>query len=163
MENTKTPQVTDTTFIADDDGSVLSPADAEEVRRNITSSFSNDQLMKALYYAWDAFDRCLMQWFLVGDTAEQAIKQVDLRGDGIDIGVRKMEWVSGTERIFSAWMGEPTEATDTLKTYYHEGVPIRLHIYEPDDDCIIATDNFMYRNEQFSVPNPMQRFKEVYG
>jgi hypothetical protein len=144
MENTKTP-------------STINIGGAQAAPQ-----FTHDQLIAALYYIWDAFDRANMRWFLVGDTAQLVTKNKDLVGDGIDVGIRLMEWRSGSKNIFDSFIGDPDMEEEDLVTYIHNKVPIRLHIYEPDDECIIATNPLMYRNENFSVPNPPERFEEIY-
>lgn len=150
MENTKIPTITDTTPTLQQ----TTPP---------VQSFTHDELIDALYFAWDGFDRSNMKWFLVGETAKRAKMQRDLTGDGVDIGVRANEWRGGAERVFTTVMPDPLEESDSLVLYEHNGVPIRLHIYEPDDECIVATDSIMYRNEQFALPNPLERFEELYG
>lgn len=165
MENTKiqlvgSPQVVPQKEVTD--GGAQTAYEPNSQATQTAPTFTHDQLIKALYYMWDAFDRANMRYFLVGDTAHAVKAQKELTGDGIDLGIRLMEWRSGAKNIFDTFAGQPiTEEGDTL-TYVHEGVPIRLHVYEPDDSCIIATDPVMYRNENFSLPNPLERFEEVY-
>lgn len=120
------------------------------------------RLLAALYYIWDAFERSSLPFFLVKETAESVMKQHDLKGDKIDVGVRDMEWRGGSERIFKTFMGEAEIETDSEAIYTFEGVPIVVHIY-PDHECLRQTDNILYKNEDFRVPNPYSQFKQLYG
>jgi hypothetical protein len=129
----------------------------------ITTKYSPQQLLDALYYIWDAFERSNMPFFLVWDTARQAILNADLRGDKVEVGVRAVEWRSGAKRIFDAFVNEPIEEESDTVTYEFHGVPVIVHIFEKDHECIVQTDMVRYRYEEFKVPNPYQKFIEVFG
>lgn len=123
--------------------------------------FSSQQLLDALYWIWDAFERSNVPFFLVFQTAEDAIKQHDLTGDRVEIGVRRMEWVSGGKRIIDAFVMPLSEGKDEA-IYEYRGVPVIVHVYD-DSDCVVQTDMVRYRYEEFKIPNPYSKFKELYG
>ena len=122
----------------------------------------SEKLLKALYFLWDAFDRTACPFFLVNDTYKKARFHKDLTGDKIEVGVRKVEWISGGGRILREFLGQPLEETETLATYEYEGVPIHINLYE-DHSTVIALDTMMYRNERWNIPNPYSEFEKVYG
>lgn len=169
MDNTKTQE---TTFNTPPEATQLDieQGDAsfqEEKKENLdeiesTQSIPPDQLLVALYYVWDAFDRCNVPYFLVNQTAEDAIAGRNLTGNCIEIGIRRTEWISGGRRLIDNFLGLPVEESPTLATYKHEGVPILLYNYE-DHECIVQTDMIHYAHEEFKVPNPYSAFKEIYG
>ncbi len=119
------------------------------------------QLLNALYWVWDAFERAAVPFFLVGQTAQDVIANKDLSGDKVEAGIRKMDWISGAKRVLDVFI-TPKEETETHALYEFEGIPVVLHIYE-DSDCIINTDSKVYRYETFKVPNPMSEFERIYG
>jgi hypothetical protein len=121
-----------------------------------------EKLLAALYYIWDAFERANMPFFLVYQTARDVMLNHDLTGSKVEVGVRGVEWISGAKRVFDNFAGEPLEETPEKATYMHVGVPIVVHVYQKDDECIVQTDMVRYRYEEFKVPNPYQRFLEVY-
>jgi hypothetical protein len=133
----------------------------EEVQK---PSYSVDQLLQALMWTWDAFERAQMGMFLVKDTAVRAIQNIDLDGDAIYVGIRDTEWSSGSTPILKAFTGEPVGKTDTTVTFKNPLNPVPTIVYIlPEDPCIRSTDQIFYRNEYFKVPNPFKRFMEVYG
>ncbi len=125
-------------------------------------------LLDALYWVWDAFDRSNVPFFLVHQTYEDAIKDRSLRGDKVEIGIRKNEWNSGGRRILENFI-QPVKESETEALYEFRRVnsnevpvPVILHIY-PDSPCITATNPIMYKYENFSVPNPYSEFIKIYG
>ncbi len=120
---------------------------------------SHENLLKALYWAFDIFERAAMPFFLVYSTAESVFGKKELEGDSVHVGVRINEWTSGMRRVQDSYrvIGDNTFEFTSL-----EGVPITLHVFE-DDHCIRATDSQVYYNEIFQLPNPYSRFLEVYA
>lgn len=135
----------------------------ENTKIPVTTNFGGQQLLDALYYIWDAFERSNMPFFLVWDSARRALLNVDLQGEYVCVGVRSNEWRGGAQRIFAAFAGEPEEEDGNLLIYRHNGVPIHIHLFEKDHECIVQTDMVRYRYEEFKVPNPYQKFIEEYG
>lgn len=128
----------------------------------IKHDIPHERLLKALYWVWDAFDRSMVDFFLINQTYKDARKNKDLSGDKLEIGIRRMEWVGGGRRLLDTFMGLPLEETPTVARYEYEGVPVLLHIYD-DSDCITALDSLVYAREIFKIPNPYSKFEEIYG
>lgn len=122
---------------------------------------SADKLLQALYKIWDAFERANVPFFLVHQTAEDAMKQRDLTGDKVEVGVRRMEWISGGRRIIDGFITPVSEDKDAA-LYEFDGVPVIVHVYD-DHECIIQTDMVRYRYEEFKVPNPYETFQKVFS
>lgn len=119
--------------------------------------------MQALYWIWDAFDRSMMGMFLVGNTADRALNNLHMDGDRITIGTRRNEWNAGSKNILLAFTGLPINTTEKYVVFTNpfNDVPIYLYILE-DDPCIINTQQILYANEYFKLPNPYRRFQEIY-
>ena len=118
--------------------------------------------MNALYWMWDAFDRCMINFFLIYKTAEDVLAKRLLDGDGVYIGVRDVDWISGSKPIFTDFVGQPVEKTDKYELYMFGNVPVYLYIF-PDDICIRNPQTVLYERENFNLPNPYCQFIELYG
>lgn len=126
--------------------------------------FPHDKLMQALYWIWDAFDRSAMGMFLVYGTAQSCMKNTDMIGDRITVGVRKNEWFSGSKPILMAFTGEPIELGVNYVVFKNpfNTVPVYVYIYS-EDESIVSTGQILYENEYFKVPNTYERFVKVFG
>lgn len=134
----------------------------EDFQEKVQAKHTSEELLNALYWIWDAFDRANVQFFLVHQTAEDAMKNYDLTGDKVEVGIRRNEWVSGGRRLLDAFLDTPLTESDTTAEYVHDGVTILLHNYD-DIPSIMQLNPIIYRNESFTVPNPYSEFKEIYG
>lgn len=128
----------------------------------VLKGFSHDKLLPALYWIWDGFDRALMGMFLVYKTADDVRSKLLLEGDSIHVGVRQLEWDSGSRPILDDYLGKPVEITKDWAKYMFENVPIYVHIFE-DDPCIVETDTVLYEQENFCLPNTYEQFIERFG
>lgn len=124
----------------------------------------HEQLLKALFFFWDGFERSTMNFFLVKDTARQVIADDILTGDRLTLGIRKLEWNGGQQRIFKAFMEHerilPTRVENGLLFNYFD-TPVYLFIYE-ENPCLTALDIVFYENDTFNIPNPFSVFNEKY-
>ena len=128
-------------------------------------SLTHAQLLAALYWCYDSFSRVPILFFPIFDTAKQIMKNDELSGTHLDIGVRELEWYSGGKSILDAFIDHfmiPTESTGNIVTYKVDGVPIRIHILK-DDVCLTQCDTVLYEHEDFKIPNPYERFEKIYG
>ena len=125
-------------------------------------SYSHDELIKSLYWIWDAFDRAMMGMFLVYGTAESVINHMLLDGEGVHVGVRNAEYYSGSKPILIAFTGEPEkkEGFDIFKCPLSEA-PVFVHYFD-EAECIKSTDSVQYQNEYFKLPNPYSKFIELW-
>jgi hypothetical protein len=143
-----------------------SKKEAEEAAKP-KGKFTHDELLTALMWVWDSFDRSGMTMIAVFDTAKQIMKQEDLSGDGIDVAVRRLEWESGGKPILDAFLEHynlsyKLSDDGKLAVYDHFGVPIRVHVLE-EHECLSNYDTIVYRMEHFKIPNPYSKFEEIYG
>jgi hypothetical protein len=126
-----------------------------------SEDFSHDQLLQALYWVHDLFDRANMPFFLVYNTAESVLQKKQLEGDSVQVGVRLLEWNSGAKTIIDTF-AQPDMKESEEATYIYNGVPVVVHVYT-DDRCITSPDTVIYNAEYFKLPNPYRRFMEVFG
>src|ERR1035437_10572405 len=124
----------------------------------------HELLLKTLFFFWDGFERSTLNFFLVKDTARQVMADKELEGDRLTLGIRKNEWVGGQQRIFKAFMEHekilPRPVEHGL-LFNYEGVPVYLYIYD-DNPCLDSLDIVFYENDTFNIPNPFDRFCELY-
>lgn len=124
---------------------------------------SPQELLEALFFFWDGFERATMNFFLVKDTAKQVIANKELSGK-LTLGIRQMEWNGGQQRIFKSFMEHekvlPTKMKNGL-LFNCKGVPVELYIY-PENPTLAALDITFYENDTFNIPNPFKEFCEKY-
>ena len=127
-------------------------------------TFLHDQLMQALYWIWDAFDRASMGMFLVYNTATDAIQNKELRGDRVSVGVRDLEWISGSTPILKAFTEEPIETTDKYVVFKNPFNEVHIYVYIfKSYPCIESTKELLYENEYFKIPNTYRKFIDIFG
>jgi hypothetical protein len=125
----------------------------------------HDQLMKGLYFLLDAFDRAQVTFFLVRQTAKDAINQHQLTGDHLDVGVRNNEWINGNQEILFPYFDQEnvvlkSELPDSL-TYEWQDIPFTIHFYN-DNECITALNTVAYEYEGWYIPNQFERFEKEF-
>lgn len=122
--------------------------------------FTHEQLLNALFAAWDLFDTSSITMFLIGDTAEQASNTKELSGDKLTLGIRQAEWRSGSHDIAQTFMPAQTEDYNKL-TYTMEGVPVEVYLFE-DSPSVTSLNTLFYANEFFNFPNTLEDFEKTY-
>lgn len=127
---------------------------------SIGGKFNNEQLMTALYYLWDAFDRASIKFFLIGKTGESCFKDLPLSGDKVEIGIRRMEHVSGAWSILKSF-AEPIEGNDKIIRFEKDGVPVECKVFD-DDVYFLQTVPHYWQYEAFNLPNPYLDYVEKY-
>ncbi len=127
--------------------------------------FTHDELLKALFFMWDAFERSTLDFFLIKDTADQIISGGQLTGPHLDLGIRKLEWESGNRSIFDTFVEHEKSYVgekDGVYEYKFGNVPIFVKVYD-QNPCLDSFDIVFYANETFNTPNPYKRFKQEYA
>lgn len=134
----------------------------------IQQAIDSQELLDALYWIWDAFERSSIPFFLIYQTYEDAKANHDLTGDKVEIGVRRNEWISGGRRIIDGFILPVTETDDEVIYHYkkvnssNQPILVIVHVYD-DSPCIKSLDMIHYRYEEFYVPNTYKTFLEIYG
>jgi hypothetical protein len=131
-----------------------------DAKRQSGEDLGHDGLLKALFWLWDAMDRAAMGFFLIGETGKSAKDDLPLHGTYVDVGVRKVEWISGGRNILDSFAGKPDWEDEQKAIYNYDGVPIHLHIYE-DEPAIKQLTPIMYQHDSFFLPNPLDGYLTV--
>lgn len=125
----------------------------------------HDKLLSGLYFIFDAFERCGLEFFLVKDTAHKAMQERKLEGDHLDIGVRQLEWNNDQKDILFAYFDqervEKTKDVPGLVSFKWNDIPFTIHLYE-DNPCVIALVPIIYENEHWKIPNQFVRFEKEF-
>lgn len=106
-------------------------------------------------------DRALINFFVIGDTAKAVINNVDMYGDKVTVGVRRLEWESGARNIADSFATPVSDEGNVVRYTAPNGVPIILYVLE-DDPCINTPNQKIYHSEFIKFPNPYTRFMELY-
>lgn len=123
-------------------------------------SVTHDQLLSALYWVFDFMHRALINFYLVGSTAEDVRKNKALSGDRVQVAVRKNEWESGSRRIADAF-APPLKDYGRSLEYEYNGVKVIVHVLG-DSTTLSGFDTAIYENEYFKFPNPYEQFTKEF-
>ncbi len=127
-------------------------------------SLPHEELLEALFFFWDGFERASMNFFLVKDTARQVIAGSELTGDSLTLGIRRREWQGGQQRVFRAFMEHEKTLPERIEhglLFNYKGIPVYLYIYD-ENPTLEALDIVFYQNDTFNTPNPFDTFNDKY-
>lgn len=129
------------------------------------NSIGHHKMLSGLYFLLDAFDRAQVDFFLVKQTAKDAIHKDQLKGDHLHVGVRNNEWINGNQEILFPYFDQEhvelkSELPDSL-TYEWQGIPFTIHFYT-DNECLMALNTIAYEYESWFVPNMFERFEKEF-
>ena len=131
----------------------------------VVNEIPHGKLLATLYFLLDAFDRAQVTFFLVKQTAHDAMTGHQLTGDHLDVGVRNNEWINGNQEIlFPYFEQEHVELKSELPeslTYEWQDVPFTIHFY-PDNECLLALNTLAYEYESWFIPNQFERFEKEF-
>lgn len=132
-----------------------------EKKTILSNNFTNEQLRAALFYVEDLMERCVCQFFLLGDLAQNVRLSPDakLSGRGIRVAIRKNEW--DTAKVLrDILLPDQTEHPTKVRLEF-KGVPIQLIIVDEKDSFFTHPDTAFFEGTQFSLPNPFNKYWEV--
>lgn len=140
--------------------SVSLPVAAPDAPATLTD-LGHDKLLSTLYFIFDAFERSGLDFFLVKQTAKDAIAEHQLTGDHIDIGIRNLEWANDQKDVLFPYFDQ--EHVEKLKEepgileFKWQDVPFTIHFYD-DNPCTTALIPLVYENEHWKIPNQFDVF-----
>lgn len=137
----------------------------QQIIQSTPKDIGHEELIRTLYFLWDGFKRSYMDFFLLRDTAKQALSGKQLSGDHIDVGVRKNEWVSGNKPILDIFFEHEhvTKVKENEEIYegIYQEVPFTIHLFS-ENDCLSSLIPLNYEHERWLVPNRFEHFdKEI--
>lgn len=133
----------------------------KEAEEKTPQTYSHEELLEALYWIFAIFERANMKMILIKETGKAVHTRNRLTGDGVHLAARRLEWDSGSKGIIDAMAAYAEETPDKVTYVANNGVPVYVNLCE-DDYCISSPDTMLYENEYFLLPNPFERFAQVY-
>ena len=121
------------------------------------AQLSPDELLEALYFAYDVLDRAMTPFVLLQKTAEDIVFDQDLTGNHIDIGICEQHLTRYGTSVIKQLAPSLVKSND----YYffrHGEVPIRAKIIHERTRMFLYPDIRFYRAEQFFIPNPFDKY-----
>lgn len=118
-----------------------------------------DELNKALRETYDLFvDRCLLLNFLVlGDTAE-GVRQGQLYGDKIEVGVEKKYF---TEELLRSLELNNVKKEGDIYTFTVGRVPVTIKVIEKKYRFFENPDFVFYMGDTYYHANPYETYKKL--
>lgn len=131
---------------------------------DIVNEFTHEQLMRCLYFLYDAFHRAAVDFFLVKDTAKNALSK-HMLDTKIDVGVRRLEWSNDNKDMLFPFFEQERvniiKQDDFRLDCTYQDIPFTIHIYD-DNPCIKYLVPIVYEYEGFLVPNQFDVFEKEY-
>lgn len=141
----------------------------EDEKKKIVDApkYTSEELLSCLYFIFDAMERCGLDFFLVRQTARDAITNIfgPLTGDKVTIGIRKNEWQNDQkDLLFPYFEQEHVETVSELPDSYSfkwRDIPFTIFLYD-DNPCLTALVDLVYQNENWKIPNRFDIFEAQY-
>ena len=121
--------------------------------------FTEFELDDALYDLDDLMARCQMFYCVLKDTAKAIVDAVPLYGDGIDIGIRRIEFRKECINTIKTYQPDVV-VTDDLLEYNFNGVPVRIHVLPSKNPLYETYDFRWHKTWQYNIPNPFDKYWE---
>ena len=107
----------------------------------------------------DLLTSCQIPHLLLGNTCEQAIADVDLDVDKIEIGVVKKYFNETTKRLFDTFL--PGLAIGDVIKVEKDDIPIEIRIIKRHYGFFDNPDTVFYMADEYKIPNPFQKYWAV--
>lgn len=140
--------------------STLKQSEVVIIHTEQKQTLSHDRLLKTLYFMLDLFSRGNIPFFLMGETANQVKHDKPLSGDKLELGIRYLDFQPRTLSILAAFYFADEVNEHEIK-YTYEGVPVSVKVVYSDDPMFTSLDTKMYMHDNFSLPNPFERYWET--
>lgn len=129
--------------------------------KNGKKEFTPQELENALMHTFDLFERAVCIWFPLGQTAYSIKNNEWLKGDKIEVGVRKKDLAESTIEMFKS-IDPSIDFTQKKIIINHESVPIEIRVIQNHYRFLDQLDQTMYAYEVFYLPNPFDAFWRAY-
>lgn len=121
---------------------------------------NTEKLDNALFYAFDLFQACMLNFFPMNNTAYQMINNQRLAGEKVQLGVRQKDLAPTTRSILK--IAHPgIDIQDKKIIIIHEGIEIEVRIIKKHYRVLDNLDQIIYAYETFWIPNPIDSFMRM--
>lgn len=128
---------------------------------------TTDQLNEVLYHLEDILGRALLPFVLLKETARSIIQDNALKGDSLIVGVKAAELTEDAKSTLRTLASDTYDLrmgmdnfteTETSISWTHKGIPVEIQIIKRDYNFFRNPDFTFYMGEQYSVPNPFDKY-----
>ena len=119
-----------------------------------------EQINDAFFFLEDTFERALMPWVTLKETARAVINDdPTLMEDGIDVGVWENDMTQYGKMVLEMVLGsyKPTGMPRVWKFDY-KGIPITIRVIYRSYPFFAHYDKKLYYFEYIAIPNPFQDY-----
>lgn len=146
------PSFVDTTV--DQLSPTISPAQVEE-------SLAPLELREALFYIDDILDRCLTDYFVLGQLARDLHDGMELSGNKIQLGILTRDFTKYTRDTIEALFPELVITETSVKTTFR-GIPVEISLISGDYPYFKHPDFRHYYVNSFYIANPFEDYWQVH-
>lgn len=128
-----------------------------KVEEKTEQSFPSEQLEEALFFVYDLMADAQLEFFVMGNTAQQMFNNEWLSGKKLEFGVTLKQLTNDTKDMLK--MSNPNiDITDKKIIMEYNGVPIEVRIIKKHYRVLDNLDTVDYGYESFLIPNPFDAF-----
>lgn len=128
----------------------------QDTSRKETLKMHGNQGWLTLRWISDILTGCQIPHFLLGETSNQALADVELNVDKIEIGVLKKDFNETTIRLFNTFL-PGLEQGDVIKLE-KDGIPIEIKIIQRHYKFFDNPDIVFYMADEYKIPNPYSKY-----
>lgn len=123
------------------------------------TTYTHDELLDALLYVHDIFERSIIPFVLLKNTARSVVEGTELSGP-IHIGIKNTDYISSSMQILDL-LADAEETTNKHFLLHHNNVPIYVHIIKKHYEEINNPDIRNYANETWYIPNNFESYWNI--
>lgn len=122
--------------------------------------FTQEQLREALFHVQDVFERCICQFFVLGDTARHIYKNEEpfVGDEDIHVGVRKASLTKEVMGMMRSYIPDLFETEAQLSYIHNNGVPVVIDVIHCEYEVLKNPDTRYYYISEFLLPNPWTQY-----
>ena len=119
-------------------------------------NFTNSET--ALHYLEDKFERAMIPFVLLKNTAKNAVQNMNFdQDDPVEVGVVRKDYTESGRSILKMLLPEAEFGEDDIKLE-HEGAPVHIKIINRNYKVFSNPDTVFYGVTEFRVPNPFKDY-----
>lgn len=134
----------------------------KDIDKLIGPVFTHEELRGALFHVQDTLERCLVPFFVLGNTAKHIINDEEpLTGDSeVHVGVRKEELTREAMMTLKTLIPE-LSISEYQISYSYNNVPVVIDVIHRDYKFFEYPDRKFYFISEFLLPNPFEKYWSV--
>lgn len=134
----------------------------EKTKLSKTNGMSLEDLDFALTKVEEIFERAMIPFVLLGETARSVIEKDQVDGNKIEVGILRRHLQETAKSILDIVLPGFKEKGGKIEFMVDE-VPVEVKIIEKKYKYFERPDRVFYKITQYCIPNPFGRYWEVRG